>query len=67
MTYRDAVREFKRQLLWEALIRNRGNQCRTGRELDLHRNVLRYKMRDLGIDAAEVKEAARIVAEEVRA
>jgi len=53
--YEEAVREFKRQYLREALIAHRGNQCKAADELGMHRNTLSRAMAELELDLAEVR------------
>lgn len=53
--YEDAVREFKRTYLREALIANRGNQCKAAEELGMHRNTLSRAMAELGLSLQEVR------------
>ena len=38
--YSEAVREFKKKFIMQVLRKNRGNQCKAGRELGMHRNTL---------------------------
>ena len=53
--YEDAVREFKKQYLREALVAHRGNQSKAAEELGMHRNTLSRTMAELGLSLAEVR------------
>lgn len=47
--YREAVREFKRTFIQQALRDNMGNQNRTAQILRMHRNTLSRNLAELGI------------------
>jgi two-component system, NtrC family, nitrogen regulation response regulator NtrX len=49
-----ARREFERQFIVASLKSNDGNLCRSARSLGVHRNTLRNKVSDLGIEASDV-------------
>jgi DNA-binding NtrC family response regulator len=51
--FREARREFERQLILRALDRAGGNQTEAARQLGLHRNTLTVKMARLGLRVAE--------------
>ena len=51
--FREARREFERQLILRALDRAGGNQTEAARRLGLHRNTLTVKMARLGLRVAE--------------
>lgn len=54
MNYNQDVRDFKRQYLIDALLRNDVNICATARELGMHRNSLARNAADLGINILEL-------------
>lgn len=45
--YDESVKFFKRQMIVSSLERNKGNQCRTARELGMHRNTLTRTINEL--------------------
>lgn len=53
VTLEQARREFERQFIVASLKCNRGNFCRSARSLGVHRNTLRNKVSDLGIEAED--------------
>ncbi len=57
--YADAVREFKKQYILEALACHRGNQCKASEELGMHRNTLSRTLTELGLDSAEIRRGIR--------
>lgn len=59
VTLQQARREFERQFIVATLRSNDGNISRAARELGVHRNTLRNKVSDLGIDANEIPGRAR--------
>ncbi len=59
VAFEDAVRQFQRQFLLEALLANRGNQCKAAEELGMHRNTLSRKMAELGLGVAEVRASLK--------
>jgi len=50
--YDEAVREFKKRFVVTVLEDNRGNQSRTARALEMHRNTLTRTMHELDIPVA---------------
>lgn len=48
--YSEAVREFKKHFICTVLQENSGNQCKTARELGMHRNTLSRTISELKID-----------------
>jgi DNA-binding NtrC family response regulator len=50
VTLEQARREFERQFIVASLRSNDGNFCRSARCLGVHRNTLRNKVTDLGIE-----------------
>lgn len=55
ITFDEAVREFRRRYIQEVLLRNKGNQCKAARELNMHRNTLSRIMADLKLDSGQIK------------
>ena len=55
LSFFEAVREFKKGLIVDALRDARGNACRAARALGTHRNTLRRQMQDLGISTSEIR------------
>lgn len=55
----DARREFERQYLVASLKRTHGNQCKAARNLQVHRNTIRFKVSDLGIGPRDLNLAKR--------
>lgn len=53
VTLEQARREFERQFIVASLRCNSGNLCRSARSLGVHRNTLRNKVSDLGIDSED--------------
>ena len=51
--YSEAVREFKKKFIVKVIKENRGNQCKAGRELGMHRNTLNRTITGLQIDMKE--------------
>lgn len=47
--YSEAVREFKKRFIINVLTENRGNGCKTARELGMHRNTLSRIISELGL------------------
>ena len=48
--YPEAVREFKKRFILTVLQENKGNQCKTARQLGMHRNTLSRTISELKID-----------------
>ena len=48
--YADAVREFEKRLIRSTLEEYKGNQLRSAKALGIHRNTLRRKIEQLGLD-----------------
>jgi len=55
ITYDEAVREFKKRFLLEVLAHYRGNQCKTAKDLGVHRNTLSRMIAELYIDSTEIR------------
>jgi DNA-binding NtrC family response regulator len=53
LTLEQARREFEKQFIVASLRSNDGNFCRSARSLGVHRNTLRNKVCDLGIESTE--------------
>ncbi len=53
LTLGQARKEFERQFIVAALKTHRGNMTGSARSLGIHRNTLRNKVGELGIDAAD--------------
>ena len=53
VTLEQARREFEKQFIVASLKSNQGNFCRSAKSLGVHRNTLRNKVSDLGIDAED--------------
>lgn len=53
LTLEQARREFERQFIVASLKSNRGNLCRSAKSLGVHRNTLRNKVSDLGIESED--------------
>lgn len=47
--YSEAVREFKKKFILRVLKERRGNQCKAGLELGMHRNTLSRTIAELGM------------------
>ena len=59
ISYAEAVREFKRRYILDALSRHRGNQCKAAEELGMHRNTLSRTLAELRLDSAQIREGMR--------
>ncbi|MFZ3263522.1 MAG: helix-turn-helix domain-containing protein [Terriglobales bacterium] len=57
--YSEAVREFKKRFIVTVLEENRGNQCKSARELGMHRNTLSRTMEELKIDVRQLRAGAK--------
>jgi DNA-binding NtrC family response regulator len=53
VTLEQARREFEKQFIVASLKSNQGNFCRSAKSLGVHRNTLRNKVSDLGIDTED--------------
>ncbi len=53
VTLQQARQEFERQFISASLKSNGGNLCRSARSLGVHRNTLRNKVSNLGIDVPD--------------
>ena len=53
VTLQQARQEFERQFIKASLKSNGGNLCRSARSLGVHRNTLRNKVSNLGIEMPE--------------
>jgi Fis family transcriptional regulator len=54
----DAVTAFKKEWLELELWRNKGNYCRTARNMGTHRNTLTRAVKELGIDVTTIRKAS---------
>jgi len=52
--YSEAVREFKKRFILTVLQENKGNQCRSARQLGMHRNTLSRTISELKIDVRQL-------------
>lgn len=59
MSYDDAVREFKRQYLLQVLVSHRGNQCKSAKELGMHRNTLSRTLAELDMDTSQIRSGLK--------
>ena len=57
--YNEAVREFKKKFILTVLQENKGNQCKTARQLGMHRNTLRRTIAELGLDIKTLRGVTR--------
>ena len=57
--YAEGVREFKKRFILTVLQENRGNQCRTARELGMHRNTLSRTIAELKIDVRQLRDGVK--------
>ena len=57
--YSEAVREFKKRFILTVLQENKGNQCKTARQLGMHRNTLSRTIAELELDIKGVRRGAR--------
>ena len=57
--YSEAVREFRRRFILSVLQANNGNQCRTARELGMHRNTLSRTISELNVDVHSLRDGSR--------
>ncbi len=57
--YSVAVREFKICFIVTVLEENRGNQCKSARQLGMHRNTLSRTMQELKIDVRPLRAGAK--------
>ncbi len=57
--YSEAVREFKKRFILTVLQENNGNQCKTARELGMHRNTLSRTINELKLDLRAVRDISR--------
>jgi len=48
--YSESVREFKKRFILTALQENKGNRCKTARQLGMHRNTLSRAITELDVD-----------------
>jgi DNA-binding NtrC family response regulator len=53
VTLEQARREFEKQYIVSSLRSSRGNHTRSARNLGVHRNTLRNKLSNLGIESGE--------------
>lgn len=57
--YAEAVREFKKRFILTVLQENKGNQCKSARELGMHRNTLSRTIAELNLDMRLLRPGAR--------
>ena len=57
--YPEAVREFKKRFILTVLQENKGNQCKTARQLGMHRNTLSRTIAELNLDVRMLRPGAR--------
>ncbi len=57
--YNEAVREFKKKFILTVLQENKGNQCKTARQLGMHRNTLSRTVAELGLDIKTLRGVTR--------
>ena len=57
--YREAVEEFRRAWLVEALRRNGNNQCAVAQEIGVHRNTIGRTIKSLHVQIPDGKRKAR--------
>jgi DNA-binding NtrC family response regulator len=57
--YTEAVREFKKRFILTVLQENKGNQCKTARQLGMHRNTLSRTIAELNLDVRTLRLGAR--------
>ena len=57
--YSEAVREFKKRFILTVLQENKGNQCKTARQLGMHRNTLSRTISELDLDVKVLRRGAR--------
>jgi Fis family transcriptional regulator, factor for inversion stimulation protein len=55
-TYSDAFHEFKRHYVVHTLVRNACHLGKTANELGIHPNTMTRTLRELGIDAKEIRK-----------
>ena len=53
--YGEAVREFKKRFILTVLKENKGNQCKTARQLGMHRNTLSRTITELELDIRSLR------------
>ncbi|MEM1206281.1 MAG: helix-turn-helix domain-containing protein [Acidobacteriota bacterium] len=54
VTLAQARQEFERQFIVASIRSNEGNLCRSARSLGVHRNTLRNKVSNLGIESEDL-------------
>jgi len=57
--YSEAVREFKKGFILTVLHENKGNQCKTARQLGMHRNTLSRTIAELDLDVKALRHGVR--------
>jgi Fis family transcriptional regulator, factor for inversion stimulation protein len=57
--YTEAVREFRKAFITTVLRENKGNQSKTARELDMHRNTLSRTLSALKLDIRALHPGSR--------
>ena len=55
--YSESVREFKKRFILTVLQENRGNRCKTARQLGMHRNTLSRAIIELDVDVKGLRAA----------
>lgn len=56
--YSEAVREFKKSFLSHVLQQNRGNQSKSAKHLQMHRNTLSRTLAELDLDVRVLRRAS---------
>lgn len=59
MSYDEAVKQFKKKVVLEAIKEERGNMCRAARRLEIHRNTVTRLMQEVGLNSKQVREYLR--------
>jgi len=62
MTYKGAVRQFKKKLILDALDAEKDNFFRAAARLGIHRNTLSRTMGELGLNATNVRKIIKAAA-----
>ena len=57
--YAEAVREFKKRFILTVLQENKGNQCKTARQLGMNSNTLSRTIAELDLDVKLLRRGTR--------
>jgi DNA-binding NtrC family response regulator len=60
LSYDEAVRQFKKKYVLEAIKEERGNFLRAARRLEIHRNTVTRVMQEVGLNSKQVREYLRL-------